>query len=172
MKRIAHPIILSHGYLNSITNGQFSYLPDGYQIRTMQTVFETRRQRLKQLIEQHGSIASLNVALGWESTNARLSRIQNGSIRSGRGTKYEMGYSTAREVEEALHLPTGWMDTPQDLDRLADATTVKAIDLLDSMSAADRAKALRLLMRLRNPVIRPCPTGPRASNDSEYGRLY
>ena len=78
----------------------------------MQTVFETRRIGLRMLIDKHGSIADLNVALGWERTFARLSQIQNRSIRSDRGTPYEMGDVTAREIEEKLGLEEGWMDTP------------------------------------------------------------
>lgn len=86
----------------------------------MQTVFETRRIRLRQLIAQYKTIAALNVKLGWEETNARLSQIQNRSIRSDRGTPYEMGDTTAREIEEALRLPTGWMDTPPGLEFAGD----------------------------------------------------
>lgn len=85
----------------------------------MQTVFETRRERLKQLITRFGTIAALNVALGYDATNPRLSQIQNRSIRSDRGTPYEMGDTTAREIEAKLELETGWMDTPAGVEKYA-----------------------------------------------------
>ncbi len=117
----------------------------------MQTVHETRRQRLKMLIAERGSIAALNAALGWEATNARLSQIQNGSIRSGRGTKYEMGDQTARDIEERLSLPTGWMDTPPELDAVDDPSLKQFIALAAKLTPADRAKAARLLSALVEP---------------------
>lgn len=78
----------------------------------MQTVQETRRQRLGLLKEKYGRWVDLNAALNWESTNARLSQIHSGTLRSDRGTPYTMGDDTAREIEQKLNLPLGWMDTP------------------------------------------------------------
>ena len=104
--------IVSLGYCNSTSLGQYIFLPCGDVIARMQTVQETRRQRLGILKERYGRWVDLNSALGWESTNARLSQIHSGTLRSDRGTPYTMGDDTAREIEHKLDLPTGWMDNP------------------------------------------------------------
>lgn len=112
-------VSLSRGYELSITSGKYLYLPDGYVMPDMQTVFETRRTRLGMLVARHGgNVANLNRALGWEDTNARLYQIHNRSIRADRGTPYEMGDVTAREIEEKLSLGLGWMDTPPSFSEL------------------------------------------------------
>lgn len=104
------------------------------------------------LIAEHGTIAALNTAIGWDATNARLSQIQNGSIRSGRGTRYEMGDQTARDIEERLSLPTGWMDTPPELDAVDDPSLRQFIALAAKLNPGDRAKAARLLSALAEPT--------------------
>lgn len=107
---------LSEGYDLSITEGKYLLLADGYVIPNMQTVFETRRQRLALLVKEHGTVAKLNRAMGWEDTNARLYQIHNRSVRADRGTLYEMGDPTARQIEKKLGLDEGWMDTPPPKD--------------------------------------------------------
>lgn len=104
--------IVSRGYVASTPPGQYIFLPSGDVIAPMQTVQETRRQRLGLLKEKYGRWVDLNAALGWEATNARLSQIHSGTLRSDRGTPYTMGDDTAREIEKKLGLETGWMDTP------------------------------------------------------------
>lgn len=104
--------ILTQGYATSITPGNFQSWKAEYPIQCMQTAQETRKQRLLLLKKKHGTWAALNKLIGWESTNARLSQIGAGSIRSGRNTPYVMGDDMAREIEHALDLPNGWMDTP------------------------------------------------------------
>ncbi|WP_192429496.1 hypothetical protein ACN9MJ_13625 [Acidovorax facilis] len=106
------PRIVSMGYVSSITAGQYYFLPHKAVMPQMQTVQETRRQRLGLLKEKYGRWVDLNAALNWESTNARLSQIHSGTLRSDRGTPYTMGDDTAREIEQKLNLPLGWMDTP------------------------------------------------------------
>jgi len=80
----------------------------------MQTVEETRRERLLLLIKNEGSLSNLLEKLGLARTeNSRLSRIANANIRHDRGGKpYVMGSPMAREIETKLGLETGWMDTP------------------------------------------------------------
>ena len=79
----------------------------------MKTSAEIRRSNLERLIEEHGSIAELNVALGWSRTDPKLSQIKNANKRPGRGdATYQMGDAMAREMEEALNLVRGWMDNP------------------------------------------------------------
>lgn len=78
----------------------------------MQTIDETRRQRLQQLLDEHGTLAALNEALGLARTDATLSQIRNKSAHSRTGTPRCMGDPLARRIEEKLNLPLGWMDTP------------------------------------------------------------
>ena len=79
----------------------------------MKTSAEIRRANLERLMQQHGSIAELNVALGWPRTDPKLSQIKNANKRPGRGdATYQMGDAMAREMEEKLGLERGWMDNP------------------------------------------------------------
>lgn len=151
--------ILSAGYCKSIPLGQFYSLPFGGAITAMQTVFETRRARLKQLIEQHGTIVALNVAIGWESTNTRLSQIHSRSKRSDRGTIYEMGDATAREIEEKLQLPTGWMDTPPGYEAADDRRIAHAIRVMEAMPEWQRDQAIKILDTIAEPASAPPLTG-------------
>lgn len=77
----------------------------------MQTVAETRRGRLEELIRRHGSIALLNEALHWPRTDPKITQIRNANLRSGRNKPYQMGDAMARQIEQALGLSRGWMDT-------------------------------------------------------------
>jgi hypothetical protein len=119
----------------------------------MQTVFETRRDRLKLLIKKHGSISALNVALGWEPTNARLSQIQNRSIRSDRNTPYEMGDGTAREIENKLEIEEGWMDTPIPwTEGLGpEDPRTKLHEVMENLPTDQWSTAVRLLSALTEP---------------------
>lgn len=119
----------------------------------MQTVYKTRKQRLEQLIKEHGSIAELNNALGWTRTDSRLSRIRNENQRTDRaGKAFQMGDPMAREIERTLKLPEGWMDTPEssydDLQTPAD----KARAIIMAMEPEQQYQALRLLDALTEPV--------------------
>jgi hypothetical protein len=144
--------ILSHGYLKAISLGQFLSLPDGYPIGSMKTVFETRRDRLKELIEKYGSIAAVNTKLGWDATSARLSQIQNRSIRSDRGTPYEMGDTTAREIEQKLSLETGWMDTPVGYADMSDQRIGHVIKVMEAMPEWQREQAVKIVDTLAQPA--------------------
>jgi hypothetical protein len=119
----------------------------------MQTVHETRRQRLGMLKKQYGTWADLNQAIGWEKTSSRLSQIYSATIRSDRGKPFVMGDETAREIEDALSLTTGWMDTPPtyaELNGHPDVTS-QAVLLLDAMEPEARWQALRVLGALTKP---------------------
>lgn len=118
----------------------------------MQTVFETRRARLKELIGKYGSISALNQALGWDATNPRLSQIQNRSIRSDRGTPYEMGDATAREIEEKLALGTGWMDTPQGYAAPTDQRIAHVLKIMESMPDWQLDQAVKIVDTLAQPT--------------------
>ncbi len=134
--------------------GKFKYFPLGVTFKAMQTVHDTRRQRLEMLIEQHGSIAKLNEALKWPRTDSRLSRIKNANARSDRdGKVFQMGDNIAREIEDTLDLGTGFMDTPPsyaDLHGQVDPIA-KALDIMSSMEPETRFQALRLLDAIAQP---------------------
>ena len=138
---------LSHGYSLSITLGQFDHLSFGYLIATMKTVFETRRARLAILVKRFGTVANVNRELGWEPNNARLYQIHNRSIRSDRGTPFEMGDPTAREIEEKLSLAVGWMDTPPSYAELhgENDPRTKVMQLMEAMPPDQWQTAVRLL---------------------------
>jgi transcriptional regulator with XRE-family HTH domain len=101
----------------------------------LKTASETRRERLASLISQHGSIAELNDAVGLARTDPRLSQIRNGNLRSGRQSgRYLMGNAQARQIERALNLPIGWMDTP-DASESAASQPVIVATAVDGLSA-------------------------------------
>lgn len=120
---------------------------------SMQTVQETRRQRVGILKKEYVSWAALNAALGWERTNTRLSQIHSGTIRSDRGVPYTMGDDTAREIENSLGKPNGWMDTPPSYSELHGEPDPisKAVTLMEAMEPEARYQALRLLDALAQP---------------------
>lgn len=148
------PASLSSGYNLSITTGQYEGLTAGYLIPGMHTVFETRKSRLAMLVKKHGSVANLNRALGWEVTNARLYQIHNGSIRKDRGTPYEMGDPTAREIEKILSLDLGWMDTPPSFAELygEEDPRTKVMQLMEAMPQDQWSTIVRLVDALAQPT--------------------
>jgi len=132
----------------SITCGALFFEEACGLISGMQTVFETRRQRLRLLIKKHGTIAALARAIAIpEISEIRLSQIQNKSMRKDRGTFYEMGDATARRIEEQLKLEEGWFDTPISYAELhgEQDPISKALMVMESLPEAERYKAVRLL---------------------------
>lgn len=145
--------ILTLGYVKSISAGELQYLPSGYVIPRMQTVSETRKQRLGMLKEKYARWGDLNEAIGWARTDPRLSQILSGNIRSNRGTPYVMGDTTARLIEEKLNLQPGWMDTPPSPAEMHGENDPSAMiqALLDGMSEGDKRAALRIVAALKEP---------------------
>ena len=76
----------------------------------MKTIYDTRHENLLRLIERFGSIANLNEALGRKRNDASLALIKNKNI-GFRGKVRQMGDRLARELEERLQLPVGWLDS-------------------------------------------------------------
>ena len=110
------------------------------------------------LIKKYSTIAALNEALGLEKTNARLSQIQNASIRSDRGTPYEMGDPTAREIEEKLGLEKGWMDTPPTYEELdPDPMIADLIKVARQLVEEKRPDDLAHLVRVGHTFVEPHP---------------
>ena len=76
----------------------------------MRPVSLIRQKNLLFLIEQYGSIARLNVALGRSKTDATLSQVKNFAPSSATKKPREMGIALARDIEKKLNYPVGWMD--------------------------------------------------------------
>lgn len=105
------------------------------------------------LVRKYGSVAQLNRALGWEETNARLYQIHNRSVRKDRGTLYEMGDPTAREIEEKLSLQEGWMDTPPNYSEMhQDDRITHVMRVMESMPEWKRDQAMRLVDTIAEPA--------------------
>jgi len=83
----------------------------------MKTIEEIRRERLLELIDEVGSIAALNAALGLLPRDSTLSQIKNQSKESKTTKPRGMGSTMARKLEEALKKPRGWMDSDPELVR-------------------------------------------------------
>ena len=134
----------------------FFFLRDGYVIAVVQTIDETRRQRLNMLIEKHGSIANLNEQLGLARTDATLSQIKNKSTHSKTGTPRAMGDPMARKIEAALGLPNGWMDTPPSYVEMLgeEDPRTKVMQLMESIPPDQWSTAVRVLDALAQPVKR------------------
>lgn len=120
----------------------------------VQTIHDTRRQRLGMLISRYGSIADLNEALKWPRTDARLTRVKNANARTDRkGQVFQMGDTMARDIEEALGLPAGWMDTPPTYAELhgVDDPVSKTLELLQAMEPEMQYRVVRMVTALSEP---------------------
>jgi hypothetical protein len=131
-----------------------------YEISSMKTVEETRRDRLKMLVEQHGGekngMANLCEALGLARNNtAGLTRILNANLRHDRdGEAYELGSKKAREIESKLRLAVGWMDTPTSLAVQFGGTGPidKLAEILAVMEPEMQCKVVRMVAALNEPA--------------------
>lgn len=120
---------------------------------SMLTSTEIRRERLQRLIDAHGSIAALNVALGWARTDPKLAQIRNANPRPGRDKPYQMGDAMAREIEEKLGLERGLMDTPITYAELhPDDRIAHAMRVMEAMPEWQRDQALKILDTLAQPA--------------------
>ena len=76
----------------------------------MRKISLIRQKNLLYLIEQYGSIARLNLALGRPKKDATLSQVKNFAKHHKTNKPREMGVAFARSIEEKLNYPLGWMD--------------------------------------------------------------
>lgn len=146
-------IVLPIGYNMSIPFGNFHSYPLGNTTGGMQTIAETRRARLEELIARHGGlIANLNEALGYERNDTRLARIRNANARTDRpGKVFQMGDPQAREIEEKLGLERGWMDTPPGYADLSDQRISHVIKVMEAMPEWQREQAVKIVDTLAQP---------------------
>ena len=129
-------------------------------MRRVKTVEETRRARLKMLVDRYGGekdgMANLCEALGMARNNtAGLTRILNANVRHERNAEvYDMGSKTAREIEDKLGLPRGWMDTPADLleQYAGSAPLEKVATLMLSMEPDMQYRVARLVAAMAEPT--------------------
>jgi hypothetical protein len=132
----------------SIAIAQFQKIADVYSIMDMQTVSETRRQRLAILVKRYGdSLAKLNEALGLDRTDATLSQIRTSAPHSKTGKPRSMGDELARKIEAKLELAVGWMDTPPSFSEIYGEPDLQAQlhMVMEDMSKNELHMALRLL---------------------------
>lgn len=132
----------------SIANVKFPKIASAYVIKHMQTVAETRRQRLAILVQRFGnSLAALNVALGLDRTDATLSQIRTQAPHSKTKKPRAMGDELARKIELALRLETGWMDTPPSYAEMHGQTDARAMAMavMEAMPEDQWPKVLRML---------------------------
>ena len=138
----------------SITFCEFTQLTFSDLIRRMFTAAETRRMKLEMLLKRYRSIAELNEALGWTRTDPKLSQIRNANTRPDRQKPYQMGDAMAREIENALLLERGWMDTPPTLSEQYGHQDTKAMvmEVMDKLPQEHHATVLRLVNALVQPA--------------------
>lgn len=119
----------------------------------VQTIAETRRQRLQMLIAQYGSLATLNDQLDLPRTDATLSQIKNQSPHHRTGKPRSMGDDLARKIEAKLNLPEGWMDTPPLLaDRFGHSEALACVaTFMAAMEPEMQYKVVRLVAALAEP---------------------
>jgi hypothetical protein len=134
----------------SIAIASFVFVRRNALIKRMQTIADTRRQRLALLIKEHGSLAALNEKLELPRTDATLSQIKNQSPHHKTGKPRSMGDDLARKIEEKLNKPTGWMDTPPSYLELQGEPDPKTqlLAVMEHLPADQYATAIRLMAAL------------------------
>lgn len=81
----------------------------------MRTIEAIRRARLQLLRKEFGSVAALNRKLGRLDRDATLGQLLNDTPGTKSGKIKAMGSPLARDIEEKLKLPVGWMDNDPDM---------------------------------------------------------
>lgn len=82
----------------------------------MQTIEEIRVENLRRLVREYGSQAALARALGKHPNQVNQ--------WTGKGSDRAMHSNSAREIEELLKKPRGWMDNPETQPLRLDPLTV------------------------------------------------
>lgn len=138
----------------SIATASFHFLRLAPVIQGVQTIAETRRQRLQMLIDEAGSLAALNDRLERERTDATLSQIKNKSPHHKTGKPRAMGDDLAREIEAKLGKPEGWMDTPPSLaEQFGHSEPMeKLAQLMAAMEPEMQYKVVRMVGALAQPA--------------------
>lgn len=148
-------IVFPDGDYAMVPEGEFSFFLKKSPMGSMKPVEETRRERLRLLVDQEGGLANLcaRLSLSRKETSG-LSRILNANIRHERGgVPYVMGSQMARDIEIKLALPVGQMDTPITYAELhsAEDPRTKVMSLMEAMPRSEWATVVRLLDALAQP---------------------
>lgn len=97
------------------------------------------------LRRRYKTLAALNRLLDRDVRDSTLSQIVNRAPQSESGTPRQMGSRLARDIEQRLGLPVGWMDQPHDNDAQAVATVASgSAALTPTDEHANQAQALSL----------------------------
>jgi hypothetical protein len=101
------------------------------------------------LMKKHGGATKLNEAIGRASTDGQLNLYKNKNLRPN-GKPHQMGDNIAREIEQALKLPEGWMDTPPSYAEIngEDDPLSKALMVMENMTKEQQHLAVRLIAAL------------------------
>lgn len=85
----------------------------------MRTIGEIRRLRLEQLLTAKNiTLADLSEKLGRSRLDGTLSQIRNAAPNTRTGRARQMGDDQARQIEQVMSLPPGWMDRDPEIDAL------------------------------------------------------
>lgn len=136
----------------SIAFREFHSFVFRYPIEGMKTVGQTRRENLLLLLEKHGSLANLNEKLGLLRTDATLSQIKNQSRDSKTGKPKMMGPTLARRIEQALALPTGWMDNDQLPPSYRQQRIAHAVKAMEGMTDYQLDQTVKVVDTLAEPA--------------------
>ena len=116
----------------------------------MSTIRDIRHANLLLLIEQAGSTQALADQL--EKSHSQISQLRNQSVHSGTGKPRTVGDDLAREIEQKLRLPKGWMDNPigpsDDSDAGRAGMSLRAASIasrLDALEGDRQARAFALI---------------------------
>lgn len=128
-------------------------------ISVMHTVDEVRRMRLVMLERECGSQATLAERIG--KAPPQISQWKNASPSSSTGRGRAMSSDVAREIEEKMGKPRGWMDTPPSYaDLHPNDRITHAMRVMESMTPYQLDQAVRVLDTLAQP-----PTGKKNGTD-------
>lgn len=130
----------------------------------MRTVEEVRRERLKALRAEVGSLVAMNETLGLDKRDSTLSQIINSAKNSKTGKGKEMGSPLARRIEQAFKKPAGWMDTAPENSYSFAAPVLELAAALDTLPEEMRRRALEMCWGVIGLATgRDAPTPPPTS---------
>lgn len=75
----------------------------------MRTIADIRHDRLLELIEEAGGVQQLANKL--EKSYSQISQLKNRATYNNQGARRAVGTTLAREMEQVMGKPAGWMDT-------------------------------------------------------------
>lgn len=121
--------ILAEGYAFAIAQGYARAVAVRYVMPGMKIVEDVRRERLKLLRVEFGTLSALNDKLGLNARDSTLSQY----LSQWRGKV--MGSDMARKIEEKCGKPAGWMDTDPELEAAAAAYQTMAAQFMQLSKA-------------------------------------